>query len=82
MVGHKVLTVEHLHSGRTSVVAVVEPPLNARAIIGDAGAETHRGLHDVQRYRATEKAGNCNKQVIPHHLQLLRKHRIILLEEQ
>ena len=83
VVGHKVLTVQHLHGGRTSVVAVVEPPLNTRPIIGDAGGETHRRLHHVQRYRTPEKAGNCNKQLIPHHLQLSlkQKHKTILQKE-
>lgn len=82
VVGHEILALQDLHGGRTSVVAVVEPPLDTGAIIGDAGAETDGGLHDVQRDGTSEKAGNRDKQVIPHHLQLSEKHRRIVQKEQ
>ena len=49
---------ENLHGGETGVVAVVEPTLDARAVVGNAGGEADRGFHDVEGYGATEEAGS------------------------
>lgn len=47
VVGDEVLRLEDLHRGRTRVVTAVEPPLDARPVVGHAGAEAHRGFHHV-----------------------------------
>jgi hypothetical protein len=31
-----------LHRGRTRVVSAIQPPLDAGAVVGDTGTETHR----------------------------------------
>lgn len=66
-VGDKFLGVEHLHGGGAGVVAVVEPALDARTIVGDSGAEADGGFHDVERYWAPEEAWNRDAQIISHH---------------
>lgn len=55
-VGDEVGGGEDLHGGGTSVVAGVEPRLDAGPIIGDAGAERDGRFHDVQRDWASEEA--------------------------
>lgn len=67
-IGDKVFGVEDLHGGGTRVVAVVEPALDAGAIVGDAGAEAHRGFHDFERNWAPEETRHRDVQVVPHHL--------------
>ena len=47
---------KNLHGGGTGVVTVVEPTLDARAVVGNAGGEVDREFHDVERYGATEEA--------------------------
>lgn len=47
-VGDEVGGGEDLHGGGASVVAGVEPLLDARPIVGDAGAERDGRFHDVQ----------------------------------
>lgn len=42
------LAVEDLHGGGAGVVAVVEPALDAGAVVGNSGAEAYRGFHDVE----------------------------------
>lgn len=66
-VGDEVLAMEDLHGGRTRVVAVVEPALDAGAVVGDSGAEAHRGLHHVERNRTPEKARHRYVKVVPAH---------------
>lgn len=43
----EVLGLEGLHRGRTRVVAVVEPGLDAGSVVGHARAEADRGFHHV-----------------------------------
>ena len=60
---------EELHGGGAGVVAVIEPALDAGAVVGDAGAEANRGFHDVERYRTPEEARHRDVEVVvPHHL--------------
>lgn len=66
-VGNQLLALKYLHGCRASVIAVVEPPLYASAVVGDSGAQTNGGFHHVQRYRAAEKARYSYVQIIPHH---------------
>ena len=49
---------ENLHGGGTGVVVVVEPTLDARAVVGNAGGEADGGFHDVDGYGATKEAGS------------------------
>lgn len=60
MVRNKLLGLKHLHGGGAGVVAVVEPFLDARTVVGHAGAEADGGFHNVQRYRTPEEARNCD----------------------
>jgi len=58
-IGNEVFGWEELHGGRAGVVAVVEPALDVEAVVGEFGAEVHRGFHDVEGDRALEKARNA-----------------------
>lgn len=47
VVGDELFGAQELHGGRAGVVAGVEPALDAAAVVGDAGAQTHGGFHHV-----------------------------------
>ena len=59
-VRNEVLSLEELHGGGAGVVAGVEPALDAGAVVGDSGAEAHRGFHHVEGDWAPEVAGNTD----------------------
>ena len=58
---------ENLHGGGTGVVAVVEPALDAGAVVGNAGGEADGGFHDVEGYGAAEEAGNGDVEIVSNH---------------
>jgi len=55
---------EELHGCGAGVVAGVEPALDAGAVVGDSGAEAHRGFHNIKRNRALEESGNVDAKII------------------
>lgn len=63
-IGEEVIGVKELHGGGTSVVAGVEPELDAGAVVGDVGGQNDRRIHEVQRYRALEVNGNSDEHIM------------------
>lgn len=67
MIGDEVLVGEDLHGGGAGVVAAVKPPLDAAAVVGDAGAEADGGFHHVERDGTPEVTRNGYTEIVPHH---------------
>lgn len=67
-IGNEVVVVEDLHGGGASIMAGVEPALDAGAVVGDTGGQTDGRLHEVERYWATEVSGNSDEEIVrPDH---------------
>lgn len=66
-VGDKVLGGEDLHGGGTSVVAGLEPVLDAGAVVGDPRAQAHRGFHHLHGDGAPEGTRYGYGQLLPTH---------------
>lgn len=66
-IGNEVVGVKELHGGGTSVVAGVEPALDAGAVVGDAGGETDGRFHEVERNWTAEVRGNSDEEIVLDH---------------
>lgn len=63
-----VLGREKLVGGGTGIVAGFEPPLDTGTVVGDAGAETHRRPHDVERNGTPEMSRHGNEKLFLNHI--------------
>lgn len=79
VIGDELFSGKLLHGGWAGIVPGIEPPLNAAAIVCDAGAQADRGFHDFQGDGAPEITGHRYVQIILHHV---RERRESVLERE